>query len=235
MDARPDVLAEQVRARRMAIDNDLELLRVRLQRADPRRIDLTRWARAAQPVIAAVAGAGLLFWWARRRRSYRTLEQLLTKELRDLYAAELALVPVLTRMADRATNPELKRAFDQHRLETEGQVARLERVFRSVGSRPRAGATDAIDGVVHQAERLLKRKVDPDVRDAWLIASAQRVEHIEIANYGTARTFAATLGFTHAAQMLQQTLEEERNADEKLTSLAERFVNPQSLRGVKSA
>ena len=74
-----------------------------------------------------------------------------------------------------------------------------------------------------------------DVRDAWLIASAQRIEHIEIANYGTARTFAATLGYTHAAELLQQTLDEERRTDEKLTSLAERFVNPQSIRSAKSA
>ena len=79
-------------------------------------------------------------------------------------------------------------------------------------------------------ERLLARKVDRDVRDAWLIATAQRVEHLEIAAYGTVRTYAETLGYTFAAQLLQQTLEEERATDEKLTHLAERFVNPQSIR-----
>jgi ferritin-like metal-binding protein YciE len=235
MDARPDVLAETVRAKRVAVDNDLELLRVRLQKADPRRIDVAKALRTAQPAIALLAASGAVLWWARRRRSYQTLEQLLVKELRDLYATEQVLVPALARMQAKATNPELKHAFEQHRIETEAQVERLVRVFRSVGARPGRGATHAVTGVVEEAERLLKRKVDADVRDAWLIASAQRIEHIEIANYGTARTFAATLGYSPAAQLLQQTLDEERRTDEKLTDLAERFVNPQSIRSAKLA
>jgi ferritin-like metal-binding protein YciE len=235
MDARTDALADTVRAKRVAIDNDLELLRVRLQKADPRRIDMARVMRTAQPAIALLAATGALVWWARRRRSYRTLEQLLAKELRDLFATEQVLVPVLERMQRKASNPELQHAFEQHRLETEGQIERLSRVFRSVGARPGRGATNAVTGVVEEAERLLKRQVDPDVRDAWLIASAQRIEHIEIANYGTARTFAATLGYAHAADLLQQTLDEERNTDEKLSNLAERFVNPQSVRSAKLA
>lgn len=230
MDARPDALAEAVRAKRVAIDNDLELLRVRLQQADPRRIDVAQMVRNARPALAIAAAGGVVLWWARRRRSYRTLDQLLAKELRDLYATEQVLVPVLARMERKASNPELKHAFEQHRIETEAQVERLTRVFRSVGARPKRGATGAVKGAVAEAERLLTRKVDPDVRDAWLIASAQRIEHIEIANYGTARTFAATLGHTYAADLLQQTLEEERAIDAKLSHLAERFVNPQSLR-----
>lgn len=230
MDARPEVLAEEVRARRVAIDNDLELLRVRVQKVDPRRIDTALWtrrARVAAPVAAVLAAA-----WVgiRRRRSVSSLEQLLVKELSDLYAIEEALVPALERMSTKATNPELKRAFEQHRVETMGHVARLERVFRSIGAKPKRGDADSVVGAITEAERLLKRKVDPDVRDAWLIASAQRVEHIEIANYGTARTFAETLAYTQAAQLLQQTLDEERTTDEKLTRLAETFVNPQSIR-----
>jgi ferritin-like metal-binding protein YciE len=235
MDARPDVLAETVRAKRVAIDNDLELLRVRLQKADPRRIDVARLVRTAQPALAVLAGTGAVLWWARRRRSYRTLAQLLEKELCDLYATEQVLLPALERMHRKASHPELKQAFDQHRIETEGQVERLVRVFRSVAVRPRRGATDAVSGVIEEAERLLKRQVDPDVRDAWLIASAQRIEHIEMANYGTARTFAATLGYTYAADLLQQSLEEERATDQKLTNLAERFVNLQSIRSSKTA
>lgn len=230
MDESPDALADTVRAKRVAIDNDLELLRVRLQQADPRRIDVAGMVWTARHAIAVAAAGGALLWWTRRRRSYRTLEQLLAKGLRDLYATEQMLVPVLARMERQASNPELKHAFEQHRLETEAQVERLTRVFRSVGARPKRGATSAVKGAVAEAERLLKRKVDPDVQDAWLIASAQRIEHIEIANYGTARTFAATLGHTYAADLLQQTLEEERATDEKLSDLAERFVNPQSLR-----
>lgn len=228
MDGSPEVLAEQVRAKRVAIDNDLELLRVRLQQADPRRIDAGRWARRLLPIVA---GAGALVWWLLRRRSVHSLDQLLAHELRDLYATEQDLVPALERMAEQATNPELKRAFEQHRMETESHVERLERVFRAVGERPKRGTADAVRAVEDEAARMLKRRVDPSVRDASLIAAAQRIEHIEISTYGTARAFAQTLGHTYAAQLLQQTLDEERAADEKLTSLAQRFVNRQSAPG----
>jgi ferritin-like metal-binding protein YciE len=226
MDARPDVLADDVRAKRTAIDNDLELLRVRLQKADPRRIDTAKLTRAAQPVLVGIAGLTGLWWWIRQRRSYGSLEQLLVKELSDLYAAEERLVPALARMSAKATNPELKAALEHHRRETVDQMDRLSRAFRSIGARPRRGACDAVDGVLRESDRVLKRRLDPDVRDAWLIASAQRAEHLEIANYCTARTFAATLGFSHVAELLQETLQEERAADEKLTRLAERFVTP---------
>lgn len=232
MDARPEVLAETVRAKRLAIDNDLELLRVRLQQADPRRIDVARWAKRAAPVVA---GAGMLLWWAKRRRSVSSLEQLLVHQLSDLYATEQQLIPVLERMGEQSSNPELVQTFEHHRLETEFHVERLDRVFRSINARPVRGGTGAVNAIVGHAERLLKRRVDADVRDAWLIASAQRVEHIEIANYGTARTFAETLGHAYAAQLLQETLDEERAADEKLTRLAERFVNPQSIRSIRPA
>jgi ferritin-like metal-binding protein YciE len=221
MDASPEVLAQNVRAKRAAVDSDLNALRVRLKSADPRRIDAGRWARAILPVAA---GAGAVWWWS-RHRAVRSLEGLLVHELRDLYAAEQQLVPALEKMSQKASNPELQQAFQQHCLETEAQVERLERVFRSVGARARRGASDAVPGIISDGEQLLKRKVDPDVRDAWLIATAQRIEHLEIASYGTARTFAETLGFTYAAELLQQSLEEERAADEKLTALAERFVN----------
>lgn len=223
----PEALAEEVRAKRVAIDNDLELLRVRLQKADPRRLDTARWAKTAGPIVA---GLGALFFYTRRKRSVSSLQQLLIKELSDLYASEKVLIPALARMSTKATNPELKQAFDMHRIETIGHVERLERVFRSIGAKPKKGVSDGVAGVIAQAERLLKRKVAPDVRDAGLIASAQRVEHIEIANYGTARTFAETLAFTQAAHLLQQTLDEEKRTDEQLTRLAERFVNPQSVR-----
>lgn len=228
MDASPDVLADAVRNKRVAIDNDLELLRVRLSKADPRRrIDPRKAARTALPVVA---GATALWLWRSRRRRVDSLEQLLVHGLHDLYQAEHQLLPALDRMRAQAWDDELEHAFARHRTETEGHVERLQRVFRSVGARPKRGSSAAIGAVVADGERLLARRVDRDVRDAWLIATAQRIEHLEIANYGTARTYAGTLGYTFAAQLLQQTLEDERAMDEQLTRLAERFVNPQSIR-----
>jgi ferritin-like metal-binding protein YciE len=230
MDASPDVLADTIRSKRVAIDNDLELLRVRLQKADPRRVDTARWAKR---VVPAAAGTAALWLWRSRRRRVASLEHLLLHGLAELYNAERQMVPALARMQALATNDELQRAFDHHRYETEGHIERLERVFHSVKARPRRRSSSAVAAIVHDGERLLARPMDRDVRDAWLIAIAQRVEHLEIANYGTVRTHAETLGYTFAAQLLQQTLEEERATDEKLTHLAERFVNPQSVRSTR--
>jgi ferritin-like metal-binding protein YciE len=235
MDASPDVLAESVRAKRNAVDNDLELLRVKIEKADPRRrFDRQRIAEVARRIapkaIPAVAGAGGLWLWSRRRRQVNSLHTLLIHGLADLYDGERQLVPVLDRMRMRSSNEDLARAFEQHRAETEAHLDRLIRVFRSVGARPTRHTSTALSAIVEDGERLLSRKVDRDVRDAWLIATAQRVEHLEIANYGTVRTYADLLGFVQAAQLLQQTLEEERATDEKLTRLAERYVNPQSIR-----
>lgn len=226
MDTGTDALAAEVRAKRYAIDNDLERLRVRVNQADPR----AGAERAALGLLALAAGTSLVWWWARRRRSVGSLQQLLVRSLRDLYRTERTLLPALERMQATATNADLRAAFEQHGLESRGHVARLERAFRAIGVRPREGSSDAADSIVADGERLLKRKVDPDVRDAWLIATAQRIEHLEISGYGTARTFARTLGHVQAADLLQETLEDERAADEKLTRLAERFVNPQSIR-----
>lgn len=237
MDASPHVLAdphslaEGVRAKRVAIDNDLELLRVRLATADPRRrVDPRAAARTALPVAA---GAAALWLWRAKRRRVGSLEQLLVHGLNDLYQAEHQLLPALDRMRQQAWDEELERAFAQHRIETEAHIERLERVFRAVGARPKRGSSTAVAAIVADGERLLRKRVDRDVRDAWLIATAQRLEHLEIANYGTVRTHAATLGFTYAAQLLQQTLDEERTMDEKLTQLADCFVNPQSMRSSK--
>lgn len=228
MDASPDILADGVRAKRLAVDNDLELLRVRLRKADPRRRVDAR--QAARTVLPAVAGATVLWLWRSRRRRVDSLQQLLVHGVVDLYRAERQMLPVLERLRSQAWDEELEQAFAQHHLETQGHIDRLERVFRSIGARPKNGSSAAVAALVADGERLLSRKVARDVRDAWLIATAQRLEHFEIANYGTARTHAETLGFTFAAQLLQQTLEEEREMDGKLTHLAERFVNPRSIR-----
>lgn len=226
MDANPDILAEAVRAKRATVDRDLELLRTRLARVDPRRVD---GRRVATRVLPAVAGVAAVWMWKSRRQRVRSLEQLLVYGLSDLRQAERQSLPALDRFRAQATNPDLQRALANHRAETEVHVERLERVFRSVDARPMRTSSGAVAALVADSERLLTRKVDHDVRDAWLIATAQRLEHLEIANYGTVRSYAETLGFTYAAQLLQETLEEERAADEKLTRLAESFVNRQSL------
>jgi len=230
MDASPDVLAGAVRAKRAAIDNDLELLRVRLAKADPRRrIDAKRVATRALPIVA---GTAAMWLWRSRRRRVDSLQRLLVHGLTDLYRGEHQLLPALDRMRHQAWNEELEMAFTHHRAETEGHIDRLDRVFKSIGFRPRRGSSPAVAAVIEEGEQLLGRNVTRDVKDAWLIATAQRIEHLEIAGYGTARTYAGMLGYTHAAQLLQQTLDEEKTADAKLTHLAERFVNPQSVRSI---
>jgi ferritin-like metal-binding protein YciE len=231
MDSSPDVLAEEVRIKRNAVDNDLELLRVRLQKARPTPQDAISWAQRLVPVVAGTAG---IWWWSRRRRSVRSLDELLLHALSELYEAERQLVPTLQRMAVRASDPELKKAFETHSVETTGHVDRLHRVFRAIGATPRRrGSAEGLAGIIADAEELLKHKVDRDVRDAWLIATAQRIEHVEISAYGTARTYAQMLAFERAAQLLQETLEEERATDEKLTRLAKGFVNPQSIKSAR--
>ncbi|MCC7418543.1 MAG: DUF892 family protein [Acidobacteria bacterium] len=228
MDASPDVLVESIRARRAAIGRDLEWLRVKLEQADPRR-----WvnpARAARTALPVAGGAAALWLWRHRRGRVRTLHQLLVLGLNDIYRAERDSLPALDSMRARAWNAELAQALAQHRDETEAHVGRLERVFRSVGARPKRGTSASIAAIVAESERVLAGPIDRQVRDAWLIAAAQRIEHLEMAGYGTARAYADTLGFSAAARLLQQTLEEERIADQKLTHLAERFVNRQSMR-----
>jgi len=227
MDANPDVLADTIRAKRDAIDHNLERLRGKLASVDPRRhFDTRQLAKSALPVVA---GTAALWLWRTRRRRVRSLDQLLSHGLVELYRIETQLMPVLDRMATQAWNEDLARAFTQHRVETEGHIDRLHRIFRSIGEKPARGSSAAVEALVAEGQRLMARHMDRDVRDAWLIATAQRVEHLEIANYGTARTYAELLGHTYAAQLLQQTLDEERAADARLTQLAERFVNPQSL------
>jgi ferritin-like metal-binding protein YciE len=232
MDSSTDVLAETVRANRLAIDSDLQQLKGKLSKADPRRhINSRQLATTALPVVA---GTAALWLWRTRRRRVDSLDQLLVQGLSDLYVTERQLVPALDRMSKQAWNDELEHAFAQHRIETEGHIDRLLRVFRTIGARPKRGSSSAVEAVIRDGERLLTRHMDRDVRDAWLIATAQRVEHLEIAIYGTVRAHADRLGFAPAAQLLQQTLDEERAADERLTQLAERFVNPQSIRVSRS-
>ena len=154
-----------------------------------------------------------------------TLEDLYTDLLKDLYSAEKQLVKALPKLAKNAQAPDLQRAFQEHLRQTEGQVERIERIFSELGGSPRGKKCVGMEGLIEEGNELLQEDVEPDVLDAGLIAAAQKVEHYEIASYGTARAWANRLGYDNAARLLQETLEEESMANEKLTRIAESHVN----------
>jgi ferritin-like metal-binding protein YciE len=150
-----------------------------------------------------------------------TLEELLIDELRDLYSAENQLVKALPKMAEAATNPQLRAGFEEHLEQTKGHVARLEQAFGILDEKPTGKTCQAMKGLVDEGDEAIDLKAPDAIRDADLIGAAQRVEHYEIAAYGTARSFAETLGQKEIASLLQQTLDEEGETNKKLTSLAE--------------
>ena len=154
-----------------------------------------------------------------------TLEDLYTDLLKDLYSAEKQLVKALPKMAKNAQSPDLQKAFQERLRQTEGQVERIERIFQELEGSPRGKKCVGMEGLIEEGNELLQEDVEPDVLDAGLIAAAQKVEHYEIAGYGTARAWAQRLGYDKAARLLQQTLEEESMANEKLTKIAESHVN----------
>jgi ferritin-like metal-binding protein YciE len=154
-----------------------------------------------------------------------TLEDLYTDLLKDLYSAEKQLVKALPKLAKNAQSPDLQKAFQEHLRQTEDQVDRIERIFTEMGGSPRGKKCVGMEGLIEEGNELLQEDVDPNVLDAGLIAAAQKVEHYEIAGYGTARAWAERLGYSSAARLLQQTLEEESTANEKLTKIAESHVN----------
>jgi len=158
-----------------------------------------------------------------------SLETLFTDQLEDLYDAEKRLVEALPAMAQAASEPGLRQAFQSHLQETQNQVKRLERVFQSLGKTPQAKTCAAMKGLITEGQEAIDAKGDPDVKDAALIAAAQRVEHYEIAAYGTARTFARRLRNAEAVRQLEATLEEEKAADQKLTNLAETGINQNAV------
>jgi ferritin-like metal-binding protein YciE len=157
-----------------------------------------------------------------------SFETLFTEQLQDLYDAEQRLVKALPKMAQAAHNPSLRSAFEDHLRETKTHVSRLERVFQSMGQQPKTKTCEAMKGLVEEGSEAIDAKGDPNVKDAALIAAAQRVEHYEMAGYGTVRTFAERLGKKDAARLLQETLDEEGAADRKLTQIAESVVNPKA-------
>jgi ferritin-like metal-binding protein YciE len=149
-----------------------------------------------------------------------SLENLFIHELKDLLSAEKQLVKALPKMAKGANNAKLQAGFKEHLEQTKGHVARLEKIFELLGKAPRAEHCKAMEGLITEGSDLVEEEGSPMVKDAGLIGAAQRVEHYEIAAYGTTRTLAELLGHDEAVKLLQQTLDEEKATDEKLTKLA---------------
>jgi len=158
----------------------------------------------------------------------KSLQELLLEELKDLYDAEHRILKALPKMAQAATNQQLKQGFEFHRTQTEQHVARLEKAFEHLDASAKKKTCEAIKGIIEEGEDLMGTKMEPEVADAALIGAAQKVEHYEIASYGTVRSWAQQLGQTEVASLLEQTLEEEKQTDQKLTQLAESMVNQEA-------
>jgi ferritin-like metal-binding protein YciE len=160
-----------------------------------------------------------------------TLRALYVDELKDLYSAEQQLVKALPSMAKNATSPDLKAAFTDHLAQTKGHVERLDKIFETLEASPRGKKCKGMEGLIEEGKELLEEDAQEDVLDAGLISKAQHVEHYEMAGYGTVRAYAVILGETEHAQLLQQTLDEEKQADMLLTGLAERSINIEAAIG----
>ncbi len=157
-----------------------------------------------------------------------TLEDLLIHELKDLHSAETQLVKALPKMAKAATNAQLKAGFEKHLEETKGQVERLDKIGETLGRKLTGHKCKAMEGLVEEGSELISEDAEESVRDAGLIGAAQRVEHYEIAGYGTAACLARQLGHHEIADILDETLAEEKATDAKLTELAESAVNAEA-------
>lgn len=156
------------------------------------------------------------------------LQELLVDELKDLYSAERQIVSALPKMAKKAMHNELRTAFERHLEETKGHVTRLERIAEEMDFSLRGKKCKGMEGLVDEGQEVIS-DFDDEARDAGMVGAAQKVEHYEIAAYGTARTHANMLGLSRVAKLLQQTLDEEARTDKKLTQLAENMVNVEAL------
>jgi ferritin-like metal-binding protein YciE len=154
-----------------------------------------------------------------------TLQDLYIAELRDLYSAENQILKALPKMIKAASTPELQHGFEEHLEQTRGHVQRLEEIFEKLDQNPKGKKCKGLEGVIEEAKETMDETEDPAVLDAALIAGAQKVEHYEMAGYGCVRTWARQLGDEEAANLLQQTLDEEAETDKKLTQLAESMIN----------
>jgi ferritin-like metal-binding protein YciE len=157
-----------------------------------------------------------------------TLHDAFLDELRDTYDAEQQLTKALTKLAKAATSSQLREAFETHLQETQGQIERLERVFEHLEEKVRGKRCDGIAGIIEEGKSIMEEDFDDSTRDACLIAAGQRAEHYEMAVYGTLIAWAQAMGHTEAADLLQENLDEEQAADEKLSSLAEGGINQEA-------
>jgi len=160
-----------------------------------------------------------------------TLQELYLEQLQDVYDAEKQLVKALPKLVKTATNDELKAAFEQHLEQTEEHVSRLERIFEELGEKPKGKKCKAMQGLLEEGKEMMEEDASEEVMDAGLICAAQKVEHYEIATYGCLRTYAEMLGFDDQADLLQETLDEEKDTDENLTELAVSCINLEAEEG----
>lgn len=159
-----------------------------------------------------------------------SLKELFVHELRDVYDAEQQIVKALPKMIQAANYPELRSAFEEHLEQTQNQVSRLEQVFDLIGEKAKASKCKGMAGLIDEGKEMIDEDADPAAKDAGLISAAQKVEHYEIAAYGTVRTYAEMLGNKQAADLLDETLQEEKETDERLTALAENIINVDAVR-----
>ena len=157
-----------------------------------------------------------------------SLDDLFVHELQDIYHAEGQILKALPKMTKAATNPDLKAAFEEHRVQTEGQVRRLDEVFKLLGLPAKGKKCEGMAGLIEEGKKIMEQDAEPAVLDAALIAAAQKIEHYEIASYGCLCTYAEMLGYDEAHELLGQNLDEEETTDERLTVLAESVINPEA-------
>jgi ferritin-like metal-binding protein YciE len=172
--------------------------------------------------------------WKGTLMSVNTIDELLLDELKDLYSAEKQITKALPKLARAAVSQDLRSAFEGHLEETEGQIERLDRIFEILGKSPRGKKCHGMEGVLEEGSEVLEELDKSAVRDAALISAAQRVEHYEIAGYGSVREYATLLGQGEIASLLDETLKEEEAADKKLNGIAKK-LNPEALKANKAA
>ena len=159
-----------------------------------------------------------------------SLQTLYEHELTDLYSAETQIIEALPKLIKAASNPALKAALTEHLAITETQLGRLDHIFEALGKKPESEKCKGMEGLIKEGDKAIEEYKDSDVLDAAIIGATQRVEHYEMAGYGCARTYAAMLGLTKQSEILQTTLNEEGEADHRLTDLAEECVNLEAMK-----